>query len=129
MPSPRLAATMQPWARRGAPLTVTAYTANAPLSVTQSGSILTNDGATGSVELALPAGAPLGTTYTLMRVANQAITLRLPPGEIARTPPGSTSVAGTVGWAASAGSACITVTKARTGEWVGTATTTTPTLT
>jgi len=67
-----------PYAAGGLRRSIEAHTANDTLAATESGSVHTNLGATGTVTLTLPAAAPEGTEFVF--AAQAACELRVDPG-------------------------------------------------
>ena len=107
---------MIPYAAGGIQKTIEAHTSNDTLTLSESGSVHSNLGATGAVTLTLPASATAGTLFTFSVQAAQE--LRIDPGAAAiRDDSGQTAdkykSANTIG-------ECITVVADTNGDWVTT---------
>jgi len=92
---------------------IEAHTSDVTLTISESGSVHSNFGATGTVKLTLPASAPAGTVFTFAVQAAQQ--LRVDPGTAAiRDDSGQT--ADKYKYASSIG-ACLTVVADSNGNW------------
>ena len=105
---------VMPYGAGGLKRTIEAHTADDTLTATESGSVHSNLGATGTVTLILPASAPEGTVFSFAVQAAQEL----------RVDPGTATIRGDSGQtadkykAANAVGECLTVVADLNGDWV-----------
>jgi hypothetical protein len=105
---------VMPYGAGGIKKTIEAHTGNDTLTATESGSVHTNLGATGTVTLTLPASAPAGTIFTFAVQAAQQ--LRIEPG-VTTIRDDSGQTAGKYKVADAIGE-CLSIVADSNGDWV-----------
>lgn len=106
-----------PYGAGGVKKVIEAHTANDTLTLSESGSIHTNSGATGTIALTLPSSAPAGTNFSFLVQAAQE--LRVDPGTAAiRDDSGQTADKYK---AADAIGECLSLVVDSSGDWLTTA--------
>ena len=104
---------VMPYGAGGIKKKIEAHTANDTLTVTESGSVHTNRGATGTVTLTLPASAPAGAVFSFAVQATQQLQVE-PESSAIRDDCGQT--AGKYKYASAIG-ACLTLIADSNGDW------------